>query len=173
MRAGDWYSFTREITDREAVIRTGCAVSQAWDLDGPTHSIDFRNNPNNPPPMYPFAALWDTGATGSVISQTVVDACELKPIGFATVSYVDGTHLVERYLVNIMLPNEVVIPNVRATKGKLSGMNFDVLIGMDIITQGDLVLTHIDGQTSFSFRVPSQRGLDFVPGHEDCALDDF
>lgn len=38
----------------------------------------------------------------------------------------------------------------------------DVLIGMDIITAGDLAITNHNGRTTFSFRVPSCEEIDFV-----------
>ena len=41
-------------------------------------------------------------------------------------------------------------------------VEFDVLIGMDIITQGDFAVTNRCGRTKFSFRFPSQADIDFV-----------
>ena len=38
----------------------------------------------------------------------------------------------------------------------------DVLVGMDIINQGDFAVTNPDGRTKFSFRVPSIADIDFV-----------
>jgi hypothetical protein len=40
----------------------------------------------------------------------------------------------------------------------------DVLIGMDIIGEGDFAVTHQDGKTTFSFRVPSLKTIDFRKG---------
>jgi len=37
----------------------------------------------------------------------------------------------------------------------------DVLIGMDVITQGDFAITNKDGMTTFSFRTPSLITIDF------------
>lgn len=37
----------------------------------------------------------------------------------------------------------------------------DLIIGMDIMTQGDLSLTNMEGRTVFSFRIPSLHVVDF------------
>lgn len=64
------------------------------------------------------------------------------------------------YLVDIVLPNNLLKKNVQVTEGKLNG--FDVLIGMDIISLGDFVLTHRDNNTVFSFQIPATHEYDFV-----------
>lgn len=107
-----------------------------------------------------FSGIWDTGATNSVISKKVVDECGLMPTGMAMVQGATGSSLCETFLVSIFLPNKVVFPSIRVTKGVLT--DCDVLIGMDIINQGDFAITHIDGKTTFSFRYPSIEQIDFV-----------
>ena len=111
--------------------------------------------------MVEFDAIWDTGATGSVITQTVVDACGLVATGMTVVHHVDGESQQETYLVNIALPNQVGYSVVPVTKGDL-GAGADVLIGMNIINAGDFAVTNFDGITKFSFRVPSVGHIDFV-----------
>lgn len=108
-----------------------------------------------------YVGIWDTGATNSVISQKVVDECGLKPIGIKKVHTAGGDHLCEVFLVSIFLPNKVVIPSISVTKA-VSLAGCDVLIGMDIISQGDFAITHNDGKTMFSFRLPSMGAIDFV-----------
>jgi hypothetical protein len=39
--------------------------------------------------------------------------------------------------------------------------NCDIIIGMDIITQGDFAITNFGGNTFFSFRMPSIQTIDF------------
>ena len=34
--------------------------------------------------------------------------------------------------------------------------DYDVLIGMDVITQGDFCISTVNGQTVFSFRMPAK-----------------
>ena len=111
--------------------------------------------------MVPFEAIWDTGATHSAITQAVIDACGLGPTGITKVRHVAGEKLVETYLVNIGLPNNVAVYNVRATKAELTPGS-DILIGMDIMSRGDFAVTNFGGTTKFSFRVPSVEHIDFV-----------
>lgn len=65
------------------------------------------------------------------------------------------------YLVNIRLPNAVQFVGLRVTKGEFSGA--DIIIGMDVITSGDFTVSSYDGITKFSFRMPSEEHLDFLP----------
>lgn len=109
-----------------------------------------------------FFAIWDTGATNTVISEKVVKDCGLKPVGMTKVRQADGTaEDVNDYLVNVRLPNAVEIYNIRVTEGKLRGQA-NVLIGMDIINKGDFAVTNYNGKTVFSFRIPSIERIDFI-----------
>jgi predicted aspartyl protease len=107
-----------------------------------------------------YAAIWDTGATGTVIPEKVVFECGLKPIGMTKACGVDGEYNTEVYLINVTLPNGLCFSPVRATKGKL--LHDFILIGMDIITQGDFAVTNYQGKTCFTFRCPSQQVIDFT-----------
>lgn len=49
---------------------------------------------------------------------------------------------------------------LNVTEGDLLGA--DVLIGMDVINNGDFSVTNHGGVTKFSFRMPSQNHIDFV-----------
>ncbi|MBT2299304.1 retropepsin-like domain-containing protein [Variovorax paradoxus] len=135
------------------VLRTDCHIAVAHtqaDALGPDAYKGFK-------------AIWDTGATGCVITQSVVDAVGLKPTGMKQVHGVAGIHTCETYLVNIRLPNKVQFASVEVTKGILpGGEGGDILLGMDVITTGDFAVTNMGGQTVFSFRVPSQTHIDFV-----------
>ncbi len=73
-----------------------------------------------------YKALWDTGATNSVITQKVIDELALKPIGMTFVNTASHKKLkVEMYDVWVYLPNYVFLPNIIVTKGLLS--DFDIL----------------------------------------------
>lgn len=107
-----------------------------------------------------YTAIWDTGATNSVISDKVISELGLKSMGFTLVNHAGGQDTVPSYKVNIGLPNNVAFSEVKVTKGMLSGA--DVLIGMDVITKGDFSITNVHGNTVFSFRVPSLETIDYV-----------
>ncbi len=125
-------------------------------------AFDPNKTPSSKQPKYKtFKAIWDTGATNSVITQTVVDACQLKATGMAKVHGVLSTDVAETFLVNLLLPNAVQVVGVEVTLGKMAGAA-DILLGMDIITNGDFSITNVGGETVFSFRVPSIKTVDFV-----------
>ncbi len=145
-------AFTTSINRLSNVLFNEVEISAAFD--------PRKTPPNQRPPYKMFKAVWDTGATASVITKTVVDQCNLKPTGMTRVRHADGESNAEVYRVNIALPNKVAFSNVAVTKGKLAG--WDALIGMDIINQGDFAVTNTEGQTVFSFRVPSVQRIDFV-----------
>ena len=91
----------------------------------------------------------------------MVDEFALSPIDVVEVQTADGKTRTNSYLVNVWLPNKIIIPNVKASLGKLAS-NVEVLIGMDIISQGDFAVTNKGGKTVFSFRFPSVECIDFV-----------
>jgi hypothetical protein len=143
-------AFTTVANGLVNVLQNECWISTAW----------HPANPGPRPELHQFLAIWDTGATNSVISQKVVDVCGLAPIGMVKVHGVSGEMLAETYLVNIGLPNLVGFYAVRVTKGELPGS--ELLIGMDIISQGDFSVTNCGGITKFSFRTPSIEHIDYV-----------
>lgn len=144
-------SFTLKFNGIARELKTKVLVSIAFD---PANTLHF-------PQPQEFTALWDTGATDSVISERVATQCGLKPIGMAIVNTANGKRDCNVYLINIALPNRVGFPHVKVTEGILAG-DIDVLIGMDIISSGDFVLTNKNGKTVFSFRHPSTECIDFV-----------
>lgn len=111
-----------------------------------------------------FKALWDTGATGTVISKAVVDKLGLIPTGKTVCHHAAGSSSVNVYDICIALPNKVAIPLLRVTEGTLFG--FDVLIGMDIIGKGDFSISNYSNKTVLSFRFPSSQETDFVKEHK-------
>lgn len=137
------------------MLITPCSVCQGFDPDAVPK--------DQHPAFQSFQAIWDTGATGSVITQDVVDACNLQPTGMKQVHGVHGVQLAEEFLVNIGLPNGVAFSNMTVIKGQLSP-NVHALIGMDIITSGDFSITNFQGKTVMSYRIPSLGKVDFVKG---------
>lgn len=110
--------------------------------------------------QHPYTAVWDTGATASVITSKVVSDLSLGPTGVTQVNTVGGARTSNVFLVDIWLPNNVRAQNVKVTDGHIVGG--DVLIGMDIICAGDLSITNVNGITVMSFRYPSMKEIDYV-----------
>ena len=148
---GSAHSFTIRSDQILRILATKAKVSPAFDpLVREAH-----------PSFSEFRAVWDTGSTGSVISQKVVETCRLQPIGMTRAQTAAGERNCEVYLINLMLPNGVGFPRIHVTKMDL-GPRTDLLIGMDIITRGDFALTHKNGKTCFTFQCPSLEEIDFT-----------
>lgn len=143
-------NFTLSHKGLSHVLITDISISQA-----------FKPIPGKTLPTKTYKGIWDTGATNSVISQRIVNECGLKPTGIVKVYHVGGESPSETYLVNILLPHKVGIPHIKVTKGNM-GATADVLIGMDIITMGDFAITNTNGNTVFTFRMPSVECIDFT-----------
>ena len=107
-------------------------------------------------------ALWDTGVTNCVVTTQTAKDLYLKPISVSKVLHAGGISLANVYLVNIYLPNNLVIPNVRVTECADNDGGFGAIIGMDIITLGDFAITNFEGNTTFSFRTPSTKTIDYI-----------
>ena len=109
-----------------------------------------------------FQAVWDTGATATVITEKVVSECGLTESGKTELHGVLGSEITPTYLVDVFLPNKVRVREVTVAKALLTG-DSDILVGMDIIGMGDFAVSSYQRKTSFSFRVPSSGRIDFLP----------
>ncbi len=107
-----------------------------------------------------FVATWDTGATNTMISQKVVDKCKLIPTGITWVGTAGGIVSANTYVIDLVLPDNMIIKNLNVTCGKLN--NTDILVGMDIINKGDFSVSNFEGKTKFTFRIPSLEHSDYV-----------
>lgn len=149
--------FTTEFDPITRRIITPSHICQAYNLG------DKRPHPA----LHNIQALWDTGASITTISEKIAHSLGLVPIGFENVAHAQGVGKAKVYKVNILLPNGIEFHSLRVLEGNLTG--FDVLIGMDIITNGDFAITHSDGKTTFTFRIPSVEKLDFVESPSKAA----
>jgi len=106
-------------------------------------------------------AIWDTGAYGSVISPRVAEELGLMPVGVKPIQTANGTYEAYAYVVDVMLPNKLVIRGVEVSESDLKVC--DALIGMDIISMGDMKITN-KPTTKFIFRIPAEGDTPLVAG---------
>lgn len=99
-------------------------------------------------------AVWDTGATVTCISPNIATDLELRSIGFSHMNTANGLTRVPRYKIALILPNKVLITDL-TVHGFCGCPDVDMLIGMDVICMGDFSLTHANGKTVMSYRMPS------------------
>lgn len=119
-------------------------------------AFPLATNPERNKKFHKFKAIWDTGATNSVITHNVAKTVALVPSGKVECLGVHGKSVVNTYIVDIGLPNKVCITNVQVSEGKLMG-NIDVLIGMDIIQAGDFAIANPNKKTIFSYCLPPHK----------------
>jgi len=139
------HAFTTKFTGISRVLTTVIGVIKS----GETNLIQVNS-------------IWDTGASGSVITKAVAAQLGLAPTGMAQVSTANGMALQNTYTIDIMLPNRLVVQKIVATEVDSLAGGCGALIGMDIINLGDFSVTNHKGVTCMSFRIPSSHEIDYV-----------
>lgn len=147
-----FHAFTIKYNGRTNRIVTEVTIFPAFDLTAPDAEA---------PAGHTTSGLWDTGATMSLITPQVVNRLKLSPVGTATLSHVAGSGICNTYMINLRLPNGVLVGGVVAAEGVL-GNDAEAIIGMDVINQSDFAITNVDGQSRMSFRHPSLAIIDYV-----------
>lgn len=93
-------------------------------------------------------AQWDTGATVTCVSESVVEELHLHKSGVTTIMGIDGKpRQVNTYMINIYLPDEVSVCYIEAACVTMPII--DVLIGMDVISDCDFHYTIKEGKSCF------------------------
>lgn len=105
-------------------------------------------------------ALWDTGASCTSISKKVIKELGLKPTGKHKTSTASEEILANEYNINLAIPKCVKATDLSVIENNVED-KFDCIIGMDIIGTGDFSITNKDEHTTFSFRVPSIKEIDY------------
>jgi hypothetical protein len=113
----------------------------------------------------------DTGCNVTSITRRLARTLALMPTRYDDAQTSAGEIQTSLYWASIILPHEIMFPNIEVVefvekkKDSLKRMkpedDFDVLIGMDIITSGDLAITNDAGNTVVSFRKPHGPYIDF------------
>lgn len=140
--------FTQRNSDIIEAIITECRICPP---------VDFSKG-EMPQKVYTSQnAMWDTGATNTLISSRIVKALGLNPFGTSGISSVNGIIETNTYLVHVGLPSGSVVTNVLTLED--DNEDYEVVIGMDIISQGDFAFSNKDGHSTFSFRIPSEEEI--------------
>jgi hypothetical protein len=100
-----------------------------------------------------YTAIYDTGATRSVVSPRVVEEFQLPAIGesLGICGPAGATMETGVHLASFRLPSELILP-VRVVRSEISP-GIDAPIGMDILSAGDFRMRLVDGKTVSSFVV--------------------
>ena len=119
-----------------------------------------------------FICIWDTGASVSCVTSNIVERYNLTSIGKS--DFFTGGHCKSKstdvYSIDLMFRDDFVFNNLRVLKIEKHDV-FDIIIGMDIISQGDFAVSNLNGSTSFSFRIPSMGTANFLNENYDKESD--
>lgn len=89
----------------------------------------------------------------------MIEQCEVGAAG--------GIHVANVYMIDVLLRSMVEFTNIRSAEF-IANDKFDIIIGMDILTMGDLAITNHDNRTVLSFRVPPDTThIDFVEADKE------
>jgi len=95
-------------------------------------------------------ALWDTGANVSVVCKTVAKNLGLESKGVTELRYANGAQKANVYKIDLHLSDDVVFKDLFVRECN-DGGNFEMIIGMDVISRGDLRILNRSGKTVFEF----------------------
>ena len=100
-------------------------------------------------------ALWDTGATTSGLTQDLINRTGLSPIKRGITSNgVTGEFSTDVYRISISINDFWSCGGIQAIRYDLD--DCDLIIGMDVISQGDFAVKNVNGKTVMTFRYPPQ-----------------
>jgi predicted aspartyl protease len=103
-------------------------------------------------------AIWDTGATSSMISASMARKLQLNPIGMTQIAGVHGVANAKIYNIDIIFKNGFTIENIKVSEASNFG-GFDLLVGMDIIKRGVFLIDGTDGELKVLFQFPTASSI--------------
>ncbi len=110
------------------------ASPSGWSLD------ELRSNKRPFPQPRSLRAVIDTGATITIIREGIAASLDMKPVNVLPISFPtdkDGKPaLFRQYSIQLVLPNNVVLPQIRAAEMPMTHYAIDCLIGRDVLRQG-------------------------------------
>jgi predicted aspartyl protease len=115
--------------------------------------LPVENAPAGKKLLIDAKALVDTGASGSCISQRFAESAKLISFTMTESFTAQGSHFVPVYRIDLLLPNNVMFINLPSV-GFAGRRDFDFILGMDILSKGDIAITNANNEMMFSFRIP-------------------
>lgn len=120
-------------------------------------AVPSEKEPGSEAPFVKVKGIWDTGATGTVITPKLASKLGLESTGAAEVFGVNSVEIANTYYLDVVLPNRVLIQMVRVLECEINSGDCEMLIGMDIIQMGDFAISNGDNKTVFTFCIPSHK----------------
>lgn len=100
-------------------------------------------------------ALWDTGADYCMVSEEIINNLDLSCMGTRGMETAGGIINTELYSIGVSIPNFASFSGILATKSYMD--EYDLIIGMNLIKQGNFSINNYGGKTTFSFTYPPEK----------------
>ena len=103
----------------------------------------LRKKGQSIPDPVKVTAMIDTGASGTVVNPSVIQALGIQPVGVTAIKTPSTTApvLCHQYELAVLFPNNVVIDSCIAVEAPLQGQHIKCLIGRNILAHGVLIYT--------------------------------
>lgn len=101
-------------------------------------------------------ALIDTGAMHSTIPASVARTFGLEEIGVVGARFAKGRDVLPVVRANLIFSDKVYFENKDLIVVDEEDRTYNMIIGMDILSQGDMAISNYNEHTTFTFRKPSQ-----------------
>ncbi|MBI3136698.1 MAG: hypothetical protein HYZ14_18635 [Bacteroidetes bacterium] len=144
-------AFIKEFQPGKTDLTTSVGICRVFDSD----------TIGQPPKPHLTSALWDTGSSNCMITRALAESLELHPIKKVPVAHHEGLSYSNVYLMAIYVTKRYYF-FVELTETNAPSDNFEIIIGMDVISKGDFALTSKNNRITFSFRLPSSTHIDFT-----------
>lgn len=109
-----------------------------------------------------YKALWDTGATITCISHELASLLKLTRVDQTSITGANNIPFkADVYCVQLQL-GKYNIPYHLVAALPMEMTGHDLIIGMDIISQGDFSISNYEGKTVITFRTPSLQRIDYT-----------
>lgn len=142
------------------------AITREFDLKNKQITLDCKvSEPSTPdvlsPPMLDIKAIVDTGCMTTSVSRGVINQLGITtPCGVSHgFDGANGAGTCTPYLIDLYLPNGISAKGIKVDC--LDNMKPDMLIGMDILLQGDFCISTGGGKGKFTFQVPATHSTDY------------
>jgi hypothetical protein len=115
--------------------------------------LPVENTPEGRKLLINAKALVDTGASGFCVSRDFAKSSRRAAFTMTEVLTAKGSDIVPAYHLDLLLPNNVMFVNIPSVEFA-GGRDFDFILGMDILSKGDVAITNANNEMVFSFRIP-------------------
>lgn len=99
------------------------------------------------------SAMWDTGSEATILSRQLVSQLQPEAFRHGGITGIGGDTSGNTYLLHVYLPTGDVVTYHEVYEANI---DYDAIIGMDIITLGDFHIDSSKGETSFTFSLPNE-----------------